>query len=63
MARRAEVIETAGDFAKIGKQHFRHVSGREIKFNCMTWRWEAVGSNFPTMTIAAFAVRAEAARD
>jgi hypothetical protein len=49
-----------GDFAKIGKKHFRHVSGAEIQYDCMAWGWRACGWLWKTLEVAVYNVRTEA---
>ena len=44
MTKRTDLqIIADGDFAKIGKKHFRHVTGAEIQYDCMAWGWRACG--------------------
>jgi len=50
-------LEASGDFTKIGKRHWLHASGLEIKHNCNTGRWAAVGWEWPTLEWAAYQVR------
>lgn len=50
-------IVAAGDFAKVGKKHFRHVSGAEIKYDCNAWGWRACGRLWQTLEVAVYNVR------
>ncbi len=62
MTKRTDLqIITGGDFAKIGKKHFRHVSGAEIQYDCMAWGWRACGRLWQTLEVAVYNVRAQAA--
>ena len=51
----------AGDFVKVGRKHYRHVSGAEIVYDCNRWRWSAVGQLWQTLDVAAYYVRKQAA--
>ena len=52
-----------GDFAKVGRKHFRHVSGTEITYNCNRWAWQiSNGDLYTTLEVAVHAVRHEVAR-
>lgn len=49
-----------GDFAKVGKKHYRHVSGLEVQYDCMAWGWRAAGQLWSTLEVAVRATRREA---
>lgn len=34
---------TTGEWSKIAKKHYRHVSGVEVRYNCNRWAWEVIG--------------------
>ncbi len=35
----------SGAWCKLGKKHYQHSSGIEIRYNCNRWLWEIVGRN------------------
>jgi hypothetical protein len=39
-----EMVES-GQWAKIGRKHYRHESGAEILYNNNRWLWEVVGAS------------------
>lgn len=45
-----------GMWVKAGKKHYRHESGAEITYDCMTWCWRIAGSarGFATLGIAKY---------
>jgi len=53
-------IVNDGDFVKVGKKHFRHVSGAEVKYDCNAWAWRACDSLWQTLEVAVSNVRREA---
>ena len=58
-------IINAGDFVKVGRKHFRHVSGREIKFDYMKSGWRVSddqGWVYPNLHSAASRVRYRSAQ-
>lgn len=53
-------IVNAGDFVKVGKKHFRHASGIEIKHDCNAWGWRTTDEPkwvWPTLYAAVSQVR------
>lgn len=54
-------LVNAGDFVKVGRKHFRHVSGLEITYDSNAWHWRAVGRLWTTLDWAAYQVRKHAA--
>jgi len=34
---------TSGTWAKVGKKHYRHVSGVEVRYDWKRWGWEVIG--------------------
>lgn len=53
-------LVAAGDFVKLGRRHFRHVSGLEITFDCTRRLWNAAGFAWQTLDWAAYQVRKHA---
>lgn len=49
----------SGAWAKVGKKHYRHVSGVEVRYNCNRWLWEVVGANEGYTVLWAARSRAE----
>lgn len=37
-----ELVES-GAWIKVGKKHYRHVDGAEIRYDCNRWGWTVVG--------------------
>lgn len=37
-----EMVES-GAWAKVGRKHYRHESGTEIKYDCNAWGWRING--------------------
>jgi hypothetical protein len=33
----------SGAWNKVGKKHFRHVSGAEVRYDCNAWTWAVTG--------------------
>jgi hypothetical protein len=58
MPNTAKTILTDGDFAKIGKKHYRHVSGDEIIYDCNAWAWRTPYGSWSLLWPAVAAVRA-----
>jgi hypothetical protein len=46
----------SGAWVKVGKKHYRHVSGEEIKYDCNAWGWRAVGRLYTTLWMARYEV-------
>ncbi len=60
MGNTAREIVAAGDFVKVGKKHYRHVSGVEIKYNWTRWAWELPdGRAWTLLWVAVHEVRRE----
>jgi len=38
-------MEQSGDRCKVGRKHYLHGSGREIRYNHNRWLWEIVGTD------------------
>ena len=62
MDRRTErtdlTIISDGDFAKIGRHHFIHESGAEIKYLCNHYCWQILGGKaYQTLREAVYQVR------
>ena len=55
----AREIATDGDWMKLGKKHYLHGSGREVRYDCDRWGWEVVGLNELYTTLWAAKHRAE----
>lgn len=36
-------MKASGEWASIGRKHYRHISGVEVRYNCNRWMWEIVG--------------------
>lgn len=49
----------SGQWAKVGKKHFRHVSGIEVTYDCNAWRW--LVSSEPRLTWGTLEVAAHVA--
>lgn len=58
----AKEILAAGDFAKLGKKHYRHVSGLEIAYDHKRYSWRACGKHWGALWVAVYEVRRAAAR-
>lgn len=54
-------LVAAGDFVKVGRKHFRHVSGLEITYDGNRWSWRGAGQLWSTLEVAAHNVRLAAA--
>lgn len=37
-----EMVES-GAWVKVGRKHYEHISGAQIRYNCNRWVWEVVG--------------------
>ena len=35
----AREIVGCGEFAKVGKRHYAHIDGAEIRYDCNAWVW------------------------
>lgn len=39
----------SGAWCKVSRQHYRHVSGAEIRYDCNRWVWQIVGGDAYTL--------------
>lgn len=39
----AREIEASGAWCKVGRKHYRHESGIEVRYDCNRWLWIVVG--------------------
>ncbi len=56
-----EMVES-GTWIKVGRKHYRHIDGAEIRYNCNRWLWEIVGTDVAYTLLWAAKCRAEAGR-
>ena len=33
----------SGTWAKIARKHYRHIDGKEVRYDCNAWAWEVIG--------------------
>lgn len=52
----AEMV-TSGAWVKVGRKHYQHVTGLEIKYNHNAWAWETIGTVRPGSYKALWAAR------
>lgn len=38
-------MEASGEWVKIGRKHYEHISGVQIRYDCNRWAWEIIGRN------------------
>lgn len=34
----------SGSWVKVGRKHYRHVSGAEVVYDCNRWHWQVTGA-------------------
>lgn len=32
-----------GEWVKVAKQHYQHVNGVQVKYDCNAWKWQVIG--------------------
>lgn len=50
---------TSGEWARVARKHYRHVSGIEIAYDHMAWNWQIIGgredgNRYPTLSVAQY---------
>lgn len=38
-------MTSSGSWVKVGKKHYQHISGAEVKYDCNAWGWVINGGN------------------
>lgn len=36
-------LVNSGAWVKVGRKHYRHIDGAEVRYNCNHWGWQIVG--------------------
>ena len=53
MGNTGQEMVTSGAWVKLGRQHYRHVSGIEIAYDCNQWTWKVSdGSSYSLLWVA-----------
>lgn len=50
MPNTAQEMKNSGEWARIGKKHYLHISGNEIQYDCNRWLW-IVNGNYGYTTL------------
>lgn len=41
----ATEMANSGEWVKVARKHYAHISGIEVRYDCNRWGWEVVGQN------------------
>jgi hypothetical protein len=54
----AKQIESDGQWVKVGRRHYRHCSGNEVRYDCNAWGYKINGRQevWPLLYIAKYYV-------